>query len=49
LAWDYAETPSDYSVNRPDLPTSRYLYGIIATDRQLTKEEQNQFDLQEAA
>jgi hypothetical protein len=46
LAWDYAQTPSDHSVDRPDLPVSRHLYGIIETTRQLTREEMSTFDLE---
>lgn len=45
IAWDYVEVPSSLAFYRPELPVSRYIYGIIKTDRQLTKSERNTFDL----
>jgi hypothetical protein len=45
IVWDYVEVPPDLAFYRPDLPVSRYPYGIIKTDRQLTKQERNTFDL----
>ena len=45
VAWDYVETPSDGSVNRPDIPRSTRRYGIIRTDRALTRAETNTFEL----
>ncbi len=43
VKWDYVEAPSD--VNRPDLPRSAYRYGVIETDRPLTKAEMDHFDI----
>jgi hypothetical protein len=47
LKWDYIETPRDGSVNRPDLPRSNHPFGIIATERQLTRAEMSTFDLEQ--
>jgi hypothetical protein len=48
VGWRYVEAPSGFIINRPDLPQSRYLYGIIATDRELTPAELYTFDLRAA-
>jgi hypothetical protein len=45
LKWDYAEVPRDVAPRRPDRPLSRFLYGVIATERPLTESERNTFDL----
>jgi hypothetical protein len=45
LGWRYVEAPSGFFINRPDLPTSRYLYGVIETDRELTPAELDHFDI----
>jgi hypothetical protein len=46
LKWNYAEAPAMYGLaNRPDLPQSRFPYGVIETERQLTPEECYTFDL----
>lgn len=44
LKWEYVEAPS-YVTLRPDLPRSTYPHGVISTDRALTLDEQEQFDL----
>ena len=47
LVWDYVEVPA----NRADiaakrgLPVSKHPHGIISTDRSLTAEERERFDL----
>ncbi len=47
VAWDYVEAPYMHGLaNRPDLPTSKYRYGVIQTDRPLTPEELATCDLQ---
>jgi hypothetical protein len=48
VAWEYVEAPArfDVGVNRPDLPRSTHPHGVIATDRPLTVEEREHFDLQ---
>lgn len=45
LRWEYIEVPLALAYNRPELPVSRYTYGIIATDRPLTAQERSTFDL----
>lgn len=45
VSWDYVEVPPSLSFYRPELPVSRYSYGIIATDRQLTARELDMFQL----
>ena len=48
VAWRYVEAPAMYGLaNRPDLPTSRYRYGVIAFERDLTEEEAKHFDLED--
>jgi hypothetical protein len=46
VKWEYVEVPSDIAHNRPDLPVSRPRYGAISTDRPLTPDEREHFDLQ---
>ncbi len=44
--WNYVEAPSMPDLaNRPDLPVSRYRYGVIETDRPLTEAELSHFDI----
>jgi len=45
IGWDYVEVPPNLAFYRPDLPVSRYTYGLIKTDRQLTKPELDTFQL----
>lgn len=46
LKWEYLERPSYVSGSaRPDLRLSQYPHGVIAVDRELTKEECFHFDL----
>ena len=45
LAWSYVEAPS-YVTKRPDLPRSSHPHGVIEC-RELTKDEQERFDLKE--
>lgn len=49
LRWDFAENPAAFPINRPELPRSRFAYGVIETDRPLTKDEVAQFELEEVA
>lgn len=49
IGWDYVELPRDSNFNRPDLPRSSKLHGIIKTDRQLTSDECEHFDLREVS
>lgn len=44
LVWEYVEAPA-YVTQRPDLPRSTHLHGVIATDRPLTPDEIERFDL----
>ncbi len=44
VAWEYVEVPPGLTT-RPDLPTSKYLFGVIALDRKLTKDELVRFDI----
>ena len=46
LQWIYVEAPP-YITKRPDLPRSRFQHGVIGTERKLSKDEINRFDLQE--
>jgi hypothetical protein len=48
VKWDYVEVPLSIS-GRPDLPISVHRYGVIKTDRALTKDEMQHFDLVEVA
>lgn len=45
LAWAYVELPRVGHVNRPDLPMSSHLYGVISTERRLTAEECEIYEL----
>src|SRR3990167_5881790 len=45
LRWEYVQAPWE-GVSRPDLPRADTRYGVISTDRQLTADERQQFDLQ---
>lgn len=51
LVWRYVELPNDGSVYRghfPLLPVSQHRYGVIETDRALTRDEMSHFDIVEA-
>lgn len=46
VTWDYVETPAMVGLaNRPDLPQSRYQYGVIKVSRKLTHDEATHLDL----
>lgn len=46
LRWDYVEAPAMPGLcRRDDIPLSAHRYGIIATDRALTADERDRFDL----
>ena len=46
LSWHYVQAPTMHGLYmRDDLPTSRYRYGVIETDRELTAHEIFTFDL----
>jgi hypothetical protein len=45
VGWDYVEVPPSLLHYRPDLPVSRYTYGIIKTDRPLTEKERDTYQL----
>jgi hypothetical protein len=47
VSWQYVEWPSMMGFGRADIPTSQHRYGIIETDRTLTKDEREHFDLLE--
>lgn len=46
VKWEFVEVPS--YVNRFDLPASSHTHGVIATDRKLTADECDRFDLRTA-
>lgn len=46
LKWNFAEVPSYYAANRPDLPVSRFTHGVIETERDLTEEECRTFEIE---
>ena len=46
VAWHYIEAPQDGRTYQ-DIPRSRYRYGVIQTDRDLTTDEIDRFDLVE--
>ena len=45
VTWDYVERPASFVINRPELPQSRYPYGLIALSRRLTVEEADRWEL----
>ena len=46
VKWCYVEAPTMYGLYAgSDLPRSRHLFGVIATDRALTAQEAAHFDL----
>jgi len=47
LKWDYVEAPWDLAHRRTDIPRSAFRHGIIATERELTRQECIDFDLME--
>jgi hypothetical protein len=50
VRWTYVEAPEmEGLANRPDLPRSRWRYGVIEVDRPLTAEETKRFDLEAVA
>ena len=46
LGWDYVEAPTQEIANRRGLPLSDSPHGVISTDRPLTADEMEHFDLQ---
>lgn len=44
VKWSYVEAPA-YITMRPDLPRSQHPHGVIETDRAMTVEEAQHFDL----
>lgn len=44
LKWKYAEAPP-YVNRRPDIPQSDFPHGVIETERELTPDEIEHFDL----
>ena len=48
VKWDYVEAPaSDPMISiRRGLPPSRHQFGIIATNRRLTPQERNEFQME---
>jgi len=49
LGWTYVTAPWDLAHRRTDLPRSETRYGTIATDRPLTRDECEAFDLKPVA
>ena len=48
VGWQYVEFPPDLDTrNYAPKPVSRHLYGVIETDRALTPEELEHFDIVE--
>ena len=44
--WELLETPQDRSgLNRPDLPTSKYRFGVIGFAEKLTNDQRDQYEL----
>lgn len=44
--WELLETPHDRGgINRPDLPTSTFRFGVIGLTQQLTTDEREQYEL----
>lgn len=49
VKWSYVEAPQMHGLYMGgDLPQSRHRFGIIATDRALTEQELDHFDLRAA-
>ena len=46
VQWEYAAAPWDIAHRRTDIPRAPNRHGIISTDRRLTAEECQQFDLE---
>jgi hypothetical protein len=47
VKWEFVEAPHE-GVNRPDLKVSAHKYGVIQTDRRLTSDECDHFDIASA-
>ena len=45
VRWEYVEAPANGSPAPADLPRSQYYYGVFKTDRPLTREEMDRFDI----
>ncbi len=49
ITYRYVEAPHDgLGPYAPPMPTSRYRYGVIETDRELTPDEMRRFDIERA-
>jgi hypothetical protein len=47
VKWELVEAPADGSLTkRPDLPRSKHRYGVFTTDRPLTQDEMQHFDIE---
>lgn len=47
VSWEYVERPTMHGLcNRNDLPRSSFTFGIIKTDRKLTQDEMETFELE---
>lgn len=47
LVWSYVEAPVMHGLaNRPDLPRSRYQFGVFTTNRPLTDRELEAFEIE---
>lgn len=45
VTWKYVEAPPDGRKYSDNLPVSKYLYGVIETDRPLTAKELDHYDI----
>jgi hypothetical protein len=45
VKWDYAERPTSFPMNRPDLPLSTHRFGVIVIDQKLPDDRARYFDL----
>ena len=48
VKWEFVEAPWDIAHMRMDLPRSSHRFGMISTDRRLTEDEIEHFDLRVA-
>jgi hypothetical protein len=47
LTWNYVEAPVMHGLaNRPDLPTSRHMFGVFEADRPLTDQEREDYEIE---
>lgn len=45
LTWAFVEMPPDIAHQRSDLPRSAHRFGVIATERPLTQEELERYEI----